>query len=189
MSTQSSISNASGARTLRRGGIWWTITGNDSWFLPSRTRNRSPLTVGRWPREGRRTANGERSTNALNHHRLRSHRHLFRAGDRHCEPLHQAREALDARLLRLASLDAVVARRNSDGGDDLLRRHAARGDRDGGEERRRRQLALVVDAFLRNVDGVLLRATVAARGGGHRCRADRAALCREARRISPRLSR
>ena len=97
--------------------------------------------------------------------------------------LRPAREAVDARLLPLEPLDAVVAGRDGDGRDDVLRRHAARRHRDGREERSRGQLAVVVDAAVRDAHRLLLREALAPRGRRHRRRARGAALLGKAGRV------
>src|SRR3990170_2688911 len=91
-------------------------------------------------------------------HRDRVAAHLLRAGAvlrPSCGPQH-------VRVLRLGPRGAVVARRALDGGDDVQRGYAESGDRHRAAQRRGRQLGVVGLRADGRLDGLLLRAPVAA---------------------------
>ena len=100
-------------------------------------------------------------------------------------PLRQER----GRLLSLRTQRELVAGRHLDGRDHLRRRHSAGRHRPGLLTGHRRQLALVVVPALRDDDRLPLRASVAALRPAHRRAVCRDALLRQARRVSPRISR
>ena len=93
------------------------------------------------------------------------------------------------RLLRFWTQRELVASRHLDGRHHLRRRHAASRHRPRLHAGHLGQLAVVGFPFLRNDDGLPLRAAVAAVRPAHRCAVCRDSLLRQAGGVSPRLSR
>ena len=92
-------------------------------------------------------------------------------------------------VFRVRAKCVVVAGGHVDGGDYICRGHAVACDRSGGEKRNFRKLDLVVAMFVRDDDGFLFRAVLAARRNSYRRGVCGVALRGKARGVFARFSR